>query len=242
MVLTIRLIPSLLINLMLNVFYRSIVVENAELIPKNGRPCIVCANHGNSLVDAGILVKVIPSNIRNMIRLTAKSTLFGHGTFTSWLVASTGAVPIQRRKDFADGRTDNSHVMEGLLSTLELGDAICLFPEGVSRYHPAIAPFKTGVARILSDVLTRNRHNPVFEVLVLPVSITYMHREYFRSDVLITFNSPMSFRVKDHSDFLAPADKVQAVTTQMYQARILLMRHRGTWLHLLSSHHSSMRH
>ena len=27
---------------------------------------------------------------------------------------------------------------------LELGDAVCLFPEGKSRYHPAMAPFKTG--------------------------------------------------------------------------------------------------
>lgn len=27
---------------------------------------------------------------------------------------------------------------------LELGDAICLFPEGMSRFHPTIAPLKTG--------------------------------------------------------------------------------------------------
>jgi hypothetical protein len=25
-----------------------------------------------------------------------------------------------------------------------MGDAICLFPEGMSRYHPTIAPLKTG--------------------------------------------------------------------------------------------------
>ena len=27
---------------------------------------------------------------------------------------------------------------------LELGDAVCLFPEGMSRFHPTIAPLKTG--------------------------------------------------------------------------------------------------
>jgi hypothetical protein len=27
---------------------------------------------------------------------------------------------------------------------LELGDAVCLFPEGFSRFHPTIAPLKTG--------------------------------------------------------------------------------------------------
>lgn len=62
----------------------------------------------------------------------------------------------------------------GLLQTLELGDAICLFPEGISRYHPTIAPLKTGVARVVSDVLTRNRDDPDFEITVLTCSITYM--------------------------------------------------------------------
>jgi len=57
---------------------------------------------------------------------------------------------------------------------LELGDAICLFPEGASRYHPTIAPLKTGVARIVSDVLIRNRDDLDFEINVLTCSITYM--------------------------------------------------------------------
>jgi hypothetical protein len=40
---------------------------------------------------------------------------------------------------------------------LELGDAVCLFPEGMSRFHPTIAPLKTGgelqVAPILCSSL-----------------------------------------------------------------------------------------
>lgn len=44
----------------------------------------------------------------------------------------------------------------------------------MSRYHPAIAPLKTGVARIVSDVLTRNNDDPNFEISVLTCSITYM--------------------------------------------------------------------
>jgi 1-acyl-sn-glycerol-3-phosphate acyltransferase len=99
-----------------------------------------------------------------MLRLTAKSTMFGHKTFTSWIVESVGTVPIKRRKDFVDGNVDNTDVMLKLMEVcefvlcadppfihkvysfkaLEMGDAICLFPEGVSRYHPSIAPLKTG--------------------------------------------------------------------------------------------------
>jgi hypothetical protein len=50
-----------------------------------------------------------------MLRLTAKSTQFGHKTFTSWLIESAGTVPIKRKKDFLDGQADNSDVMEKLM-------------------------------------------------------------------------------------------------------------------------------
>jgi len=128
-----------------------------------------------------------------MLRLTAKATQFGHKTFTSWLIESAGTVAIKRRKDYARKEdADNSDSMSKLvevhlesvddwpnsylelIQALELGDAICLFPEGASRYHPKIAPFKTGVARIVSDVLTRNRDDLDFEINVLTCSITYM--------------------------------------------------------------------
>lgn len=91
------------------------MVENAELIPKSGEPCIVCANHSNSLTDALVLVTAIPSRTRNMLRLTAKSTQFGRRTFTSWLIESAGTVPIKRRKDFSDEDVDNTEVMGELM-------------------------------------------------------------------------------------------------------------------------------
>ncbi|KIK91817.1 hypothetical protein PAXRUDRAFT_148660 [Paxillus rubicundulus Ve08.2h10] len=209
----------LLFQFVLKIFYGTIVVENADFIPKTGQPCIVCANHSNSLTDALLLVTSIPSRTRNMLRLTAKSTQFGHRTFTSWLIESAGTVPIKRRKDFSDGSVDNTDVMDKLMEALEVGDAICLFPEGMSRYHPTIAPMKTGVARLLSDVLTRNRDNPDFSISILTCSITYMHRQHFRSDVLVTFNPPMTFTPKDNPELLEPVDfdRIRDVTAQIHQ-------------------------
>lgn len=209
----------LLFKFVLKIFYGTIVVENAELIPKSGEPCIVCANHSNSLTDALVLVTAIPSRTRNMLRLTAKSTQFGRRTFTSWLIESAGTVPIKRRKDFSDEDVDNTEVMGELMKALELGDAICLFPEGMSRYHPTIAPLKTGVARIVSDVLTRNRDKADFSISVLTCSITYMHRQHFRSDVLVTFHRPMRFTPKDNPELVAPVDfnRIREVTSRMQE-------------------------
>ncbi|CCM05324.1 uncharacterized protein FIBRA_07538 [Fibroporia radiculosa] len=171
------------------------------------------------MTDAFILVTAVPSKRRNLLQLTAKSTHFGRKTFTSWLIESAGTVPIQRRMDFPDGRADNTNVMLKLIEALEYGDAICLFPEGISRYHPAIAPLKTGVARLVSDVLSRNSHKPDFEVAVLTCSITYMHRQHFRSDVLVTFNPPMKFTPKNNPELLSPVEyaNIRALTAQMHQ-------------------------
>ncbi|KAF5351687.1 hypothetical protein D9756_007529 [Leucocoprinus leucothites] len=209
----------LLFRFVLKIFYGSIVIENAHLVPKTGIPCIVCANHSNSLTDALLLTTSIPTKCRNMLRLTAKATQFGHKTFTSWLIESAGTVPIKRRKDYTrDEDADNTETMSKLFEALELGDAICLFPEGMSRYHPTIAPLKTGVARIISDVLTRNRLDPNFEIHVLTCSITYMHRQHFRSDVLVTFHEPMIFTPKDNPELLSPVDfqHIRDLTSQLH--------------------------
>ncbi|KDQ57625.1 hypothetical protein JAAARDRAFT_35317 [Jaapia argillacea MUCL 33604] len=209
----------LLFQFVLKIFYGTIVVENVDLIPETGEPCIVCANHSNSLTDALLLVTAIPSRRRNMLRLTAKSTQFGKRTFTSWLIESAGTVPIKRRKDYNNAPVDNSIVMGNLMEALELGDAVCLFPEGASRYHPSIAPMKTGVARIVSDVLSRNKDNPDVAISILTCSITYMHRQHFRSDVLVTFHPPTRFTPKDNPELLAPVEfeEIRLITARMHQ-------------------------
>ncbi|KAI8992895.1 hypothetical protein BD414DRAFT_482616 [Trametes punicea] len=209
----------LLFKFVLKIFYGTIVVENVDVIPSRVTPCIVCANHSNSLTDALLLVTSIPSKKRNLLRLTAKSTQFGRKTFTSWLIESAGTVPIKRRKDFGDSAVDNSDAMQFLMEALELGDAVCLFPEGMSRYHPTIAPLKTGVARLVSDVLSRKRDNADFEIDVLTCSITYMHRQHFRSDVLVTFHPPLKFTPKNNPELLSPVkyEEIRDLTAKLQQ-------------------------
>ncbi|CAE6457764.1 unnamed protein product [Rhizoctonia solani] len=188
----------------LKVFYGTIVVENEHFIPSNGEAC-------NSLTDALVLVASVSSK-------------FGKPTFQSWLIESAGTLPIKRRKDHAEGQADNTVVMEALVKALTEGDAICLFPEGMSRYHPSVAPMKTGVARIASDVLTQQKDNPDFRLTLLTCSITYMHREHFRSDVLVSFNPPLQLDPKTHSGLLnCPPNEpsttqhaVRSLTTFLY--------------------------
>jgi len=109
---------------------------------------------------------------------------------TEGLILVVGPVPIMRPKDHVGEKIDNTasflKLIEVRFSTtigaaidvggkaLESGDAITLFPEGISRYYPEVAPLKTGVARIASDTLTRNRHDPTFEITIVTCSVTYL--------------------------------------------------------------------
>ncbi|CEQ41102.1 SPOSA6832_02777, partial [Sporobolomyces salmonicolor] len=168
---------------------------------------MLCANHSNSLTDALLLVTTVPPSKRSLLRLTAKDTQFGRGTFSSWLIEKAGTLPIKRPKDHLGQKVDNSVVFEKLIQALEdQGDMICMFPEGLSRYHPEIAPLKQGVARLVSDTLTRAqlRGDPEFRLAVQTVSCTYMHRGNFRSDVLVTFHPPIYVSAATHPDLVAP--------------------------------------
>ncbi|KAH7106839.1 hypothetical protein BKA62DRAFT_685252 [Auriculariales sp. MPI-PUGE-AT-0066] len=208
----------LLFKFVLKIFFGSIVVENSHLIPQDGHPIIVTANHSNSLTDAVMLVACVPRNRRTMLRLTAKATQFGRGTFTSWLIESAGTLPLMRLKDYTDKATvNNSAVMDVLKEALERGDAVCMFPEGFSRFHPTVAPMKTGVARLVSEVLSRQRDNPDFKISIQPVSMTYMHRQHFRSDVLVSFHAPITFSPQDNPELLEPVDfdNIRAVTSTL---------------------------
>ncbi|KAM0789882.1 hypothetical protein ACM66B_006726 [Microbotryomycetes sp. NB124-2] len=205
----------LLFQFVLRVFYSTIHVEGSEQIPPEGVPCFLVANHSNSLTDALLLVTTVPREKRRLIRLTAKATQFGRGTFTSWLIESAGTLPIMRPKDYKDGQPVNNAIVFGkLIKALEAGDQIAMFPEGMSRYHPQLAPLRQGVARIVSDTLARNAENDEFQLCVQTCSITYLHRNLFRSDVLVTFHEPLVVSPKTHPELVKQSEQaVRALTT-----------------------------
>jgi hypothetical protein len=51
-------------KILLNIFYSSIIIENEELIPGDENPCIICANHSNSVMDAIVLVTSVSRKVQ----------------------------------------------------------------------------------------------------------------------------------------------------------------------------------
>ncbi|GAA6059126.1 hypothetical protein JCM10212_003873 [Sporobolomyces blumeae] len=194
-----------LFRFVLGVFYSNVVVEGEQHIPRDGVPTMLCANHSNSLTDALLLVTTVPPSQRSLLRLTAKDTQFGRGTFSSFLIENAGTLPIKRPKDHNGHKVDNSVVFEQLIKALEdKGDMICMFPEGLSRYSSEMAPLKQGVSRIISDTLTRRVQagDRAFKLAVQTVSISYPQRNSFRSDVLVSYHPPIYVSAESHPDLV----------------------------------------
>ncbi|KAG0377961.1 hypothetical protein BGX24_005050 [Mortierella sp. AD032] len=175
----------------LHSFYGNVEVEGAENIAPDTFPAILVANHSNSLTDAIAILSTVPPKSRSMIRMTAKDTFWHKPGVFNYVIKNAGTIPIKRRKDYDNQKVDNGDAMGALIDSLGTGSCVCMFPEGISRYHPQLAPFKAGVAMIASDTLARFKDQPDFSLTLMTTSINYLHREKFRSDVLVTFHPPI---------------------------------------------------
>ena len=105
---------------------------------------MVAANHNQGLMDGILLVAALPRRLRPV----AKAPLFRHPIIGP-LTRLSGAIPVHRRQDERSGAIDNEAMFSAAESALAMGDAILIFPEGVSQPEPALMPLRTGTARLL---------------------------------------------------------------------------------------------
>ncbi|MFL5638634.1 MAG: lysophospholipid acyltransferase family protein, partial [Gemmatimonadaceae bacterium] len=176
-------------RLALRWFYRDIEVVGLWHVPDHG-PALLASNHPNALVDA----LVVGCTLRRPVTLTAKATLL-ENPVTRVLLRVAGVVPLRRASDAAPPGGDavldptrNAEAFAAVLDVLEHDGIVLLFPEGKSHSDPALAPLKTGLARIAMMALG-NRH--LTAVPVIPVGLTFERKWEPRSRVLIRFGTPI---------------------------------------------------
>jgi glycerol-3-phosphate O-acyltransferase/dihydroxyacetone phosphate acyltransferase len=64
-----------------------------------------------------------------------------------------------------------------------------IFPEGISHTAPQLARLKTGAARIAFGIKTAH---PDLKLSIVPVGLTYLHRQRFRSQALVNYGEAIS--------------------------------------------------
>lgn len=93
-------------------------VKGREHLPKSG-PFIVIANHISMLEVFFIPRMLLP--LRTVFM--AKSELFSHGAFVSWVLRTAGGFPVRR------GTADIGAIKKAL-EVLKAGEVFAIFPEG----------------------------------------------------------------------------------------------------------------
>ena len=161
------------------VFYR--LVRAGEPPPRTG-PLLLVANHNNSLLDPALVMTAA----RRPARFLAKAPLFTDPA-VGWLVRAAGAIPVHRRHDDPTKMTQNRDTFAAAEAALAAGDAIGIFPEGISHDEPSLSPLKTGAARMALGAA--RQIGAAFPIV--PVGLVFRQKQSFRSDAHVIVGDPI---------------------------------------------------
>jgi 1-acyl-sn-glycerol-3-phosphate acyltransferase len=159
-------------------FYRRVEVVGLERVPPSG-PLIVAANHQQGLMDGVLLAAALPRRLRPI----AKAPLFRYPVIGQ-LARLSGAIPVHRRQDLGGGSADNEAMFSVAWQALWRGEALLIFPEGMSQGEPVLMPLRTGTARLLLGADREGGGRPAMTLLspttLLPVGLMFHEPGTFR--------------------------------------------------------------
>ena len=176
-----RLVAALS-RFLLRLFYERLEVSGAENVPASA-PLVVAANHHNSLVDAMLLVAIVPRRLRTL----ANAPLFRNPLIGPFLRAM-GGLPVHRRQEAGNDPARNAALFAETTATLRDGGSIMLFPEGRTQPEPVLLELRTGAARML---LAAEAQGPLLEpVVLLPVGLVFRDPGTFREGRALVLIGP----------------------------------------------------
>jgi glycerol-3-phosphate O-acyltransferase/dihydroxyacetone phosphate acyltransferase len=172
-----------LIGLALGFYFRRIERFHPERVPKTG-PVLFTSNHPNSLTDSFVIGAAVPRKVN----FVGTVQLFRFKPVKA-ILARCGVIPINRVKDDPKAMHTITATFEACYQVLERGEAIGIFPEGVTYDDSRLKEIKSGAARMALEL--EHRHGGKLGLQLVPVGLTYSAKELYRSDALVNFGEPI---------------------------------------------------
>jgi 1-acyl-sn-glycerol-3-phosphate acyltransferase len=149
--------------------------------PPEAGAALLLPNHANALLDPA----VVWATAGRDVRFLAKSTLFD-GPLRP-LVAGSGAIPVYRKLDQGVDVSKNTETFAAVDAALAEGDAVCIFPEGISHSTGRLVPLRTGAARMALSAARAGT-----DVALVAVGLNFERKTTFRSRVIVVYGQPFS--------------------------------------------------
>ena len=153
--------------------------------PAPAGPLLVVANHPNSLLDPIMVFRATG----RVARPLAKAPLFEH-PLVGPMLRALGGLPVFRRQDDPALMERNEGTFDAAIAALHAGEAVQIFPEGITHSEPGLAPLRTGAARIA--LLAEARAGWRLGLRILPVGLTYRRKTLFRGRAAALLGQPLT--------------------------------------------------
>jgi glycerol-3-phosphate O-acyltransferase / dihydroxyacetone phosphate acyltransferase len=172
-----------IIGLGLGFYFRRIERFHPERVPEMG-PVLFTCNHPNSLTDSFVVGAAVPRKVN----FVATVQLFQIKPL-KWLLSNCGVIPINRVKDDPKAMRSVADTFEACYRVLERGEAIGIFPEGITHDDSQLKTVKTGAARMALEL--EHRHSGKLGLQIVPVGLNLSAKDKYRSEVLVNFGQPI---------------------------------------------------
>lgn len=147
-------------------------------------PILIIANHPNSLMDGLIVMKVAGRRVRPL----GKAPLFEQSILGD-ILRGLDALPVYRPQDYPGETWRNESTFSAAVAALGDGDAVLIFPEGLSHSETRLAKIKTGAARLALEA--EEAADWKLGLRIVPIGLTYQRKHAFRGAVAVSIGEPL---------------------------------------------------
>lgn len=182
-----------LLKLTTKLYFKTIRVYHPENIAPD-QPLIICANHGNSFMDAILLAVTFKRKLHFLARADAFNSPFKH-----WFLSQINMMPIYRIRDGREALKNNDEIFLKCQEILNQNGAILIFPEGNCVVEKRLRTFKAGFIQMAFA-----SENP--QTQILPVTLNYTQPYQFYTEVSIDFREPIyaaTLKMESGDDYIS---------------------------------------